>query len=372
MFKQLYWLILLILLFNTSMANVEIDFANTHITYLKKNTTDLYYYLADYNKLRTNVFHTWGPLKNTLMVDWENFMGKDYLNSASYTAIKNATFNLPFTPYRYLYQSDTVAGRVFLHRAYTEIQNQNNTLAIGLQSMPMGVGRIWAPLDVFNLFSSYHEIAGVLGIKYTHYLNDLSFVKLVTNFKEEFKVDKYGGLCKTHVWGSDIGLTLLNSENFMIIGGEIEANLLDTGIEVRAEGGRFDDKTRDSKYIKYILGADYAFPNMVTLAIEYFFNGLGGDNYHDYDTNLWSDDNGYLAKHYLGSSLGYVYNPLINFSNTNMVNLVDGSVYSAISAGYSLNDNASVDLTAVLFYGQEGSEFKLYSNSYYLRWSNYF
>ncbi|MBT4552264.1 hypothetical protein HOC37_04715 [bacterium] len=194
----------------------------------------------------------------------------------------------------------------------------------------------------------------------------------MVNLKDQLALDKYGGLYKTHFWGADLGLSYLKNSEMELMGTEFEANLFDTGIEVRSEVGYFDDQSLGRRYLKGIIGADYAFPEMITILGEYFYNGIGAVDAANYDADIITTYNWNLARHYLAASISYVYNPLASFSLVGISNLVDGSFYTGLTYSYSLSDESTLALGCVMFDGDDDTEFSSYATSYYLKLGYYF
>ncbi|OGI08172.1 MAG: hypothetical protein A2Y40_08085 [Candidatus Margulisbacteria bacterium GWF2_35_9] len=347
-----------------------------------KQSTDCFIYMGGvggyfFDRYRLDGIETHGDISIEGIIDFESIIGSAFVNSSGYKAIRYKQFSLPFVPYFYYLETDNVMARIYVYRLYAKYQMTNSSLDVGFQRIPFGVGRLWNPTDKYNpvnaLSMEPSERLGVFGINYINYLSDLSVFQVITNFKRELQVDKVGLKYKSFLFGMDIGLSYIRSQDFIMNGIELETNVLETGIEARTELAYIDDFYFNRRYTRGIIGIDYAFPFMLNLAIEYFYNGLGSDNKLFYDPTVLHDDNWNLAKHYLGLVLSYSIDPLTSTMFSSIFNLVDGSWFSGITLAYSLNDNANFAIGSSLYFGDYSSEFGSgYKSSYYFKMSQYF
>jgi len=236
----------------------------------------------------------------------------------------------------------------------------------------MGVGRIWTPTDLFNprnpLALEPDQIYGNYALSYTYALGTFSQIMGVAA-KRENDSYKYAGRIKTNVAIGDIALDLYSSDDAEMVAYEIEGNLFDTGIEWRSEGGYYNDKLLDKEFYQVILGADYGFVNGLTVVGEW----LHSSKTYSADEILLNQNsslsnNRHISSDYLGASAYYDFSMLINGALSMIYSIDDQSSYISPIIEYSLSDDASVALGAMLYTGDEQSEFgSIGENSYYLR-----
>ncbi|HEY9128977.1 MAG TPA: hypothetical protein VIN02_04005, partial [Sulfurovum sp.] len=180
---------------------------------------------------------------------------------------------------------------------------------------------------------------------------------------------KYAGRIKTNVSIGDIALDLYSGDDAEMVAYEIEGNLFDTGIEWRSEGGYYNDKLLDKEFYQMILGADYGFVNGVTVMGEWLHSSK------TYSTdeilllqNSSLSNNRHISSDYLGASAHYDFTLLINGAMSMIYNLDDQSSFISPVVEYSLSDDASIALGAMIYSGDDQSEFgSIYGNTYYLR-----
>ncbi|MDD5457444.1 MAG: hypothetical protein PHV30_10510 [Candidatus Margulisbacteria bacterium] len=374
MFKRLIRVFVLCTLFAFSHS-LELSNSETNFLFsVKDNTAGQYFY--DYNRFRTEINEQSDTFSWKGIFDLETFMGEQYLKSASYLAARQQQLNLPLYPYLYLNDGQQLNARLYLYRLYGTWQNGPHNLTLGIQRIPFGVGRLWNPTDRFNpvnaLSIEKEERLGVFGLNYTYYSDNLSYLQLLTNLDNFGAIDKYGLRYKSHFSDIDAAFSYIMSDSFNMNGLELEGNLLNTGMEVRSEIGYFNDYANNNLYVRGILGFDYGFPNMVSLAVEYYYNGSGADNILNYNSSTLTPDNPYLGRHYLGVMLSYMFDPLSTISTTGVLNILDSSFFTGLTLSRSLNDNLILNLGASLFNGSSGSEFSTYSGSYFLQIAMFF
>lgn len=255
----------------------------------------------------------------------------------------------------YTTRPSSLQNRTSIYRAYVQYRGSKHFWSVGKQRIPLGVGRIWNPVDVFNPIDSQAvepgERVGTEAVRYEYALNELSNVDATA-------ADGKGAVrIKGFLEAADIALVGLWDEGDRdIIGWELEGQLLETGIELRSEGGSFHDRTAGERYTEFIVGAEYGFADSLNLLAEYRYSDR---------TDRGGDD-------YLGGILSYQPAMLWTCSLLTVGNLDDGSGFIAPSAEYSLSDEMTLRAGTFLYYGEDEDEFGLAANRYYLRWFIHF
>ena len=235
----------------------------------------------------------------------------------------------------------------------------------------MGVGRIWTPTDLFNprnpLALEPDQVYGNYALSYTYALGELSEIMGVVAKRHEHTY-KYAGRIKSNFGVLDIALDVLSSDDAQMIAYELEGNLFETGIEWRSEGGYFNDKLLDKEFFQGILGLDYGFQNGLTLVTEWIHSSIT----YDIDEILLHQEstlsnNRHLSSNYIGASAYYDFNLLFNGALSMIYSPEDQSSFVSPVIEYSISDDASLALGAMLYNGNGESEFGSVDNSYYLR-----
>jgi hypothetical protein len=249
---------------------------------------------------------------------------------------------------RYFSSPDSLQNATSIYRGYVQYRGAKNFWSIGRQRIPLGVGRIWNPIDVFNPINSQaiepEEREGIESIRYEYAFSQL--VNLDATVAQQVGAVRLKGFLDF----ADVALVALLDErnDTDIIGWELEGELFETGIELRSEGGSFHDRTTGNRHTGFIIGAEYGFASSLTLLTEYSFSDVTGLDHFAIQTSYAP---GMLAR----------YNLLL------VRNLDDQSGFIAPSIEYSLSDEMTLSGGAFFYYGKGFDEFSPVADRYYLR-----
>ncbi|WP_373031564.1 hypothetical protein [Sulfurovum sp.] len=369
--KIVNWLGLICL--TVPLMAVEHDFSieNTNYTISKSPYPDGDRTLYNYNRLRLTDKIKEGNWFAHIIADIDNYYGEDYIESFEYQFLGTINADTPFDieTNSKNYGNGEVFGR--LHRFNVGYSDEKHNVVFGLQKVSMGVGRIWTPTDLFNprnpLALEPDQVYGNYALSYIYALGELSEVMGVVakRHNDEYK---YAGRIKSNFGVVDIALDVLSSDDAQMIAYELEGNLFETGIEWRSEGGYFKDKLLDKEFFQGILGLDYGFQNGLTLVTEW----IHSSKTYSFDEILLHQEstlsnNRHLSNDYIGASAYYDFNLLFNGALSIIYSLEDQSSFVSPLIEYSISDDASLALGAMLYNGNDESEFGSVDNSYYLR-----
>ncbi|MEA1954359.1 MAG: hypothetical protein U9O24_08215 [Campylobacterota bacterium] len=352
---------------------VEHDFSieNSNFTLSKVPYGSEERVMYNYNRLRLSDKIKEGNWFMTIIADIDNYYGEDYINSFEYQTLRGIKADTPFKietePHNY--NNGELFGRI--HRFNVGYVDEKHHIVFGLQKISMGVGRIWTPTDLFNprnpLALEPDQIYGAYALSYIYALGELSEIMgiVAKRYDDSYK---YAGRVKGNVGFADIALDLLSSNDAQMIAYEIEGELFNTGIEWRSEGGYFKDKLLDKTFYQGILGFDYGFENGLTLMTEWLYSSktytLSEVLLHQ---NSTLSSNRHLSSNYVGASAYYEFNLLFSGSLSMIYALEDHSSYISPLIEYSISDDASIAIGAMLYGGAKESEFGNLDNGYYLR-----
>jgi len=233
----------------------------------------------------------------------------------------------------------------------------------------MGVGRIWNPTDLFNPKNPYalepDEVNGVFALAYTYSPSALSQMSIVSAMRAD-DTFKYAGRIKGYLGVADAGINAVEANDARMIGYEIEGEWLNTGIELRSEGGWFEDKLLHQQFFQGVFGADYAFENSFSVAAEWLHSSKTFVENQLFHLASGVRDNLVQASDYAGISAGYEFDPLWYGRLISILNLDDNSMYVSPSLYYSLDNDMSIGLGAMFYSGKHNTEFGDYVPTYYL------
>jgi hypothetical protein len=237
----------------------------------------------------------------------------------------------------------TNKNKTKLYRGYFKYSGEKHLVIAGVQRIPFGVGRVWNPIDIFNPidFTSIEidQREGTKALRYEYAIDEVSNIDL-TYSKEKSSIR-----IKGYLNFADIALVALkdNKKKIDILGYEIEGELFNTGVELRAEGGIFN-----KDYNEYILGFEYGFENSFNILAEYKNNTL-------------------LNVNYLGLILAYQPIMLINLNLSAIENLKDNSKVIMPSIKYSLDDDINLDIGIFNYTGKNTTEYGKLNNSFFIK-----
>jgi len=253
----------------------------------------------------------------------------------------------------YIQQPYSLTDDTFIYRGYLEYRGETHFWTMGRQRIPLGVGRVWNPIDIFNPINSQsvepQERPGTEALRYEYAVSRLA------NFDCTLSRDKGEARLKGYLDFADVALVGLydNDAKRDIIGWELEGELLDTGIELRSEGGSFHDDAANSRHTAFIAGAEYGFANSLTVLGEYRFSD-----------ETQSDD--------LAVSLSFQPKILWSVSCLAVQSLNDHSFFIAPAVEYSAGDEMTVSVGAFLYHGSSRDVYGGFPDYLYLRWFVHF
>lgn len=362
-------LIAIVLIASAGAAESETTFENSNFTLVSPLEGVGESKLFNTNRFRLTEHLREGNWFATAIGDVKNSLGRDTLNSISYKTASTVRSDTPFSTQTGT--KDYYEGQIHaqLYRLYGGYADEKQRVSIGLQKVSMGVGRIWNPTDLFNpknpLALEPDEVYGVFALAYTYTPSSLSQITAVAAQRADHSF-KYAGRAKGYLGFADAAIDAVSADDVTMIGYELEGELLHTGVELRSEGGWFDDKLLRQQFFQGLIGADYAFENSLMIIGEWLHTSRTFERELQQRLPSGVRSNLVRARDYAALSAGYLFDPLLYGSLTAIVNADDGSFYTAPSLRYSLSDDMSLGLGAMFYGGRSGSEFGDYGQTYYL------
>ena len=375
-------LLLLSLLSLSLFADFDYTVENTNFTISQgsvnpQNSTT---YLYNYDRLRFRGDYTNTNFFATIIADGVNYLGEEYTSSNDFEYIKLIKSDTPFKTQTGFHDYNKGSVYAKLYRLYGGYEDTHNRVVVGLQNISMGVGRIWTPTNLFNPKNIYalepDETFGVAAISYTRHLSDTSHLMVIASQKEDDSF-KYATRYNTFLDFTDIAIDMVSSDETTMLGLELEANLADTGVEVRSEIAYIKNKmnkslntAEDVEFTQAIVGADYGFENGVTVIAEALYSSENF-TYEEILLNYNSEiqPNLVYSKFYTALSLSYSFNIFLDGSLVYIESFNDeNSRFISPALTYTLNDYNSFMVGAMMQNGDIGSEFGEFENTYYFKW----
>ncbi|MBC8208483.1 MAG: hypothetical protein H8E79_04885 [Desulfobulbaceae bacterium] len=249
-------------------------------------------------------------------------------------------------------ESGPLTSSFSIHRAILEYEQGRHLLLIGRQRIPLGVGRIWNPIDRFNPIDIHspepEEREGSEALRHEYSLTRLGALDLVIARRQQL------ARVKTFKHEMDLGLIAMidNRNKEDTLGWEMAGALGNTKIEIRSEGGLSRERDSGEWQKDWIIGGEYPLSENLALLGEY---------HHD------SQD-----RDALGWLLSLQPEAFWSAALLGIVSLNDGSFFLAPSLHWSLADEQTLDFSIHLYSGNENKMFGGQNNQGYLRWSIHF
>ncbi|MDP3301138.1 MAG: hypothetical protein Q8S36_04135 [Sulfuricurvum sp.] len=325
--------------------------------------------LYNYNRFRVNEQIRDGQWFAVAIGDIENILGRELIQSNAYKIASAVTTDTPFSTQTKTYDYDEGQMYAQLYRLYAGYADEKHTVSLGLQKVSMGVGRIWNPTDLFNpknpLALEPDEVYGSFALSYTYAFGSLSQITAVAAQRAD-KSFKYAGRAKGYLGMADAAIDVVSADDVSMIGYELEGELLETGVELRSEGGWFDDKVLDRKFIQGLIGADYGFENSFMLIGEWLHTSRTFEQELRFRIPSGALSNLVRSKDYVAISCGFQFDPLLYGTLSTILNAHDGSFYTGPVLRYSLEDDMLLGLGMMFYEGKSGSEFGALGQTYYV------
>ena len=275
-----------------------------------------------------------------------------------------------------IYDKNNLNVSHYIDRLYFRQGFRNGNIIIGRQRIAWGVGRVWSPIDLFNPINpaNYSKIEkdGADAVSFTYSFGSFTDLNLVYNPHDKIQNSNAGFRFRTNIDEYDLAFVGGHFDDRFVLGGDFAGNFFDAGI--RGEGIISMDKyDLSNNYVRFIFGMDNQFTSKLYGMFEYQYNGEGALNKDSYDLLALLDGRVInLSRNYLFISASYQITPLLTVTAAQNMNLNDGSGFSNISGSYSLSDNSTLDLGALISYGSRFSEYWYYPSSVYLQGQLFF
>ena len=272
---------------------------------------------------------------------------------------------------------DYLENRTDLDNAYIKMAFHRLDLTVGKQQISPGTGYFWNPTDVLNIkdiLDPTYEQPGHNGARVDIPLWDRFNVMLLYNAREDFKQSwKIAGV-KVNLGHFDVSITggeggwgTINydalpladsSQQRTMIGGDFVGELFGLGVWSEAAYNKME---LSDDYFEGLAGFDYTFDNELHVLTEFYFNGQGKSDYHEYDVFDWlryfSGETKTITRAQWVLYAAYPATDLLTIGASTITSLSDGSLVFVPTAAYNLMDNLDIDLFGNIYIGSDGKAY---------------
>ena len=260
--------------------------------------------------------------------------------------------------------NDHLVVRDRLYRATVSWSGTNVDLRVGRQRVALGTGQFWSPLDLLNpidptrLEREYRS--GVDAVLIERKLGALGRFDGVYAPANQHVKSIVAGYVHENARGIDYSLLAGTFRGDRAIGVDFSRGSGGLGIRGEATATR---PVSGPAYSRALLGADYGFPNTVTLTAELYYNGQGVSNPTRYDlARLLAGRILNVARYYGAVAVSYQITPLVKITGYGVVNADDRSGILWPKLEYSVAANLDLAVGVQRFTGGPHSEYGRFSN----------
>lgn len=279
-------------------------------------------------------------------------------------------------------------GYVEIDRLYFDYNNNNFQLTLGRQRIAWGTSWVWNPTDLFNPLSildfDYEEYPGNDALRVQYYTGAISKLEFAIAPTREEKNLTAAARISLNAFDYDFNLLAGLKQNRWIAGFSWAGDIAKAGF--RGEITFQQKSKRLTKYetsysfnllpisyknqnqISLVLSGDYTFTNSFYIHTEILYNNIGVKNFTSQFTQE-ATELGLLAPSRISLFQEFSYNisPLTRAGIFTILNPDDKSHVIVPSLCYSIITNLDLYLIALIFEGDEYSQYGSFGNSIFAR-----
>jgi hypothetical protein len=265
----------------------------------------------------------------------------------------------------FAYSSYFPKERLVMDRALVKLYSGNFDLVFGKQQIAWGTGYAFNPTDVWNIkdpLDPEGNRIGVTALNLTYFFGENSSLNMIGVPGSNFDHWRYGARIKSNLGRYEYSFSGIRdkSDDGSLLGLPERIQLgADFAGETIFDIGVFGEGAlSDSLDLQLSAGIDYTFENGLYFLGEYYYNGLGENNYKSYDFDSFVRLTGGvmsgLARNYLANYLSYTFLNDYTASFLTAVNLDDSSAVFVPGIEYAFHPNILLNLNCSVFAGSSG------------------
>lgn len=281
-------------------------------------------------------------------------------------------------------------GYLETDRLWLDWVKGNFEVTLGRQRIAWGTSWVWNPTDLFNpqspLDFDYEELPGTDAVRFQYYTGPVTKVEAAVRPAKTMDKVIAAGLISLNKWNYDFNIIGGVKENRWVLGGGWSGDILDAGF--RGEFTLTQKSQLIPKYgllhqfvpyyeplsafnnpvFSFVLSGDYTFPNTFYIHTEVLYYNNGKTT----NTGLYqleATELGMLSasRWSIYQEFSYDITPLIRGSLFGIFNPDDKSYVIVPSASYSIITNLDLYAIALLFDGDNLTQYGDYGSSLFLR-----
>ena len=267
-------------------------------------------------------------------------------------------------------ESPTFVWEHELDRFFLALTLPGVEVTAGRQAVGWGLGRFFAPLDLFAPMSATdldrEERRGVDALRLTFELGPTSLLELVAVGGAEldpegesrvgWDASALAWMLRVGVWGVDLMATAGKLGRDRVLGLGVSGQV--RGVTLRGEVTGTEDETGE-RYARATVGFELGTSFNLTAVVEYHYNGFGTLDPADYlerasrfASRLASGGLSGLGQHYLGAAVAWQPGAWGGLSLIYLQNLTDGGLLLGPTVEYVLSDAVRISAVALVPIGR--------------------
>ena len=316
-------------------------------------------YALDLNRLRLKLDgQPFEAVALDVQYDNEVLLGS-YLRTRQFALVKNRVLDTSLDLERTYADTRSVLAQHRVYRATISWSVKEMDLVLGRQRIAWGTGRFWSPVDILNPFDATRlereERVGVDAVLGERKIGALGKVNAVFAPATARSRTAAAGYVHGNARGTDYSVVLGNFRGDRVVGADFAGRAGGLGIRGEATATRPDSGRR---FIRVLLGADYGFPNTLTLSAELYYNGQGATDRARYDLSAFFDGRiRSLGRRYTAIATTHEITPLLEIFAYGILNIDDRSRLLWPGFKYSVSSNVDISGGIQAFAGGTGSEY---------------
>lgn len=241
---------------------------------------------------------------------------------------------------------------------------------VGKQKLDWGRSRFFSPTDLFNPISpldlEQEERIGVDAVSAEWAVDPQTTASGVYAPRQSVDDTKLGVRLYRGLGVWDLFVLAGTFEKDEVAGATLDGQVGEAGLRAEGTVTRADDGHR---FLRAALGAEYHFPNKVSVLTEYFYNGGADDNRQAEFLNSYAVGSRLrsLEPHLAGVWVRWEPMPLLKWEATGIYDVDGESAFLNPAIRYEPRQNLELVAGVQLFWGREASEFGSYHPVYYLQ-----
>jgi len=329
-------------------------------------------YVSNLSRLRLELSARWLDYLSAFIAYDHSLLDSTFIKSPDFQLAQERRREQFFDQVDELLKRGNLRWEQGLYRSYVTYKKEDWEVSFGRRQVSWGLGKFWAPTDLFNPFDPLSlekdERRVKDNLRIAYFTPGQELLEGVYVPARSYENSSFGLRLSRPFAEKEIGLILGELKKSEVAGLHFLTNIGKSALRIEHTFNHYE-----TDFFKTTVNIDYTFSNSLYLMGEYYYNGQGRRDKAGYQMVRWnSGEIDFLGQDYLGALAGYDLSPLIRAETYFILNIRDESAFINPQLKWSLSANSSLLLGGQFFSGQDAAEFERFHNLGYLRWRLFF